>query len=145
MRRLRLFGHPLHPATVHFPIGLLIGATVVDALAVFGLDLGPKAANLLLILGLCAAAASVTTGFLDFLSIAKDPQVERTAISHFLCISVALGLYGVSLWLRNATESTALVLATSLAGAIVLLFAGFLGGQLVYRHGQGVESPRSRS
>lgn len=112
MRRLRFFGHPLHPATVHFPIGLLVGATVVDVLAVLGLDLGPKAANLLLILGLCAAAA--------------------------------LGLYGASLWLRNVTESTVLVLTTSLGGAFVLLFAGWLGGQLVYRHGQGVESPRSR-
>lgn len=144
MRRLRFFGHPLHPATVHFPIGLLVGATVVDVLAVLGLDLGPKAANLLLILGLCAAAASVATGFLDFLSLAEDPLVERTATFHFLSISAALGLYGASLWLRNVTESTVLVLTTSLGGAFVLLFAGWLGGQLVYRHGQGVESPRSR-
>lgn len=145
MRRLRLFGHPLHPATVHFPIGLLAGATVVDVLAALGLDVGPKAANLLLILGLCAAAASVATGFLDFLSLAKDPIVERAATFHLLAISTALGLYGASLWIRIETESTALVLLTSLGGAFVLLFAGWLGGQLVYHHGQGVESPRSRS
>lgn len=140
MRRLRLFGHPLHPATVHFPIGLLAGATVVDVLAAVGLDVDSKAANLLLTLGLLAASASVATGFLDFLVIAKDPLVERTAIFHFLCMSTALALYGVSLWLRHGTESTALVLATSLGGAFVLLFAGWLGGQLVYRYRQGVES-----
>lgn len=85
MRRLRLFGHPLHPATVHFPIGLLAGATVVDVL-------------------------------------------------------VALGLYAASLWFRHDTESAALVLATSLGGAAVLLLAGWFGGQLVYRYRQGVES-----
>jgi len=85
MRRLRLFGHPLHPATVHFPIGLLAGATVVDVLA-------------------------------------------------------ALGLYAASLWFRHDTESAALVLATSLGGAAVLLLAGWFGGQLVYRYRQGVES-----
>lgn len=140
MRRLRLFGHPLHPATVHFPIGLLAGATVVDVLVALGLEVGPEVASLLLILGLCAAAASVATGFLDFLAIAKDPSVERTAVLHLLCISVALGLYAASLWFRHDTESAALVLATSLGGAFVLLFAGWLGGQLVYRYRQGVES-----
>lgn len=145
MRRLRLFGHPLHPATVHFPIGLLVGATVADVLAILGLDIAPKAVNLLLILGLCAAAAGVTTGFLDFLALAKDPPVERTATFHVLGISVALGLYGASLWVRNLSDSPSLALVTSLAGAFVLLLAGWFGGQLVYRHGQGVEPPRSSS
>src|SRR6185295_14293809 len=27
---MRVFGHPLHPALVHFPIGLLLSASAVD-------------------------------------------------------------------------------------------------------------------
>src|SRR5690606_39772835 len=79
MRRLEFFGHPLHPATVHFPLGLLVGATAVDVLGWLWPAIDGDAARLMLILGLVAAAPTVATGFLDFLAIAREPAVERTA------------------------------------------------------------------
>lgn len=142
MRRLKFFGHPLHPATVHFPLGLLVGATAVDVLGWLWPAIDGDAARLMLILGLVAAAPTVATGFLDFLAIAREPAVERTAVYHLLSVSVALAFYGASLWLRQAAASGAIARWTSLGGALALLGAGWFGGQLVYRHGEGVEATR---
>lgn len=140
MKRLRLFGHPLHPVTVHLPIGLLLAATAFDLIgAVTQPALWADRATVVLIAGLLASVLTVTTGFLDYMAVSKRAEVERAATRHLVVAAAALSVYGVSLWLRLEGQAPIAVLVASVAGAAVLMAAGWLGGQLVYHHGEGVD------
>jgi uncharacterized membrane protein len=61
---------------------------------------------------------------------------------HMGAMALAATGYAIALYLRRdglaepASPSTA-SLAVSVAGALVLAFGGWLGGELVYRHGAG--------
>jgi uncharacterized membrane protein len=67
-----------------------------------------------------------------------------------LCVLIALGCYGAALLVRGGPDSprgSALVitLAIEALGLGLLLLGGYLGGELVYRHGVGRIEPHPRS
>lgn len=139
MKPLRLLGHPLHPVSVHLPIGLLLAASGLDLWA--QVDANPlcqSSAQWALIAGLLSASLAICTGFIDFLAISDEPGVERAAFVHLGLISAALSLYGGSLGWRLAREFALGPALLSLGGAVVLMAAGWFGGHLVYHHAQGI-------
>jgi uncharacterized membrane protein len=53
-----------------------------------------------------------------------------------------VALYAVNLWLRTTTPPGARTpIALSVVGVLLLAVAGWLGGELVFRHGVAVERP----
>ena len=148
MRRLRLLGHPLHPPLTHFPLALLLTAPVWDALALLGWADGTPwwtVARWVLGLGLLLAVPAAVSGLLDYAALPETSPAEGTARTHLLAAGSGIVLSAGSFLLRgysvgDAPEAVAWTVGLGLAGAVTLGVAGWLGGELVFRHGVGVRT-----
>lgn len=131
--------HPLHPALVHFPLGLLLGATLADLAALAGLWSEPRLAAVLIAAGLAGGVLAMAAGLYDFTRL--DEAVVPHALRHIAAVGLAWIGYAVALYLRRdafgGAETSTASAAASIASAAVLSLGGFLGGELVYRHGAG--------
>jgi uncharacterized membrane protein len=134
-----LAGHPLHPAVVPLPIGLLVGAVLSDVAHLLGGDrFFARASRWLLRGGIASGAAAAILGATDFATIrqARGP----IGWAHAGGNAAVLGLSIVSLLLRRGEHDrvpgSAMAL-TGLAGGL-LAVTGWLGGELVFRQRIGV-------
>ena len=136
--------HPIHPALVHFPLGLLLTATIADLAQLAGLWPEPRFTAWLMAAGLLAALPALGAGLYEFRRL-DEAQVPR-ALRHMSVVAIAWSGYAVALYLRRealtgtADPSTA-SLAVGLASAATLMVGGWLGGELVYRYGAGRIAP----
>jgi uncharacterized membrane protein len=136
--------HPIHPALVHFPLGLLLTATLADLAGLAAAWPEPRFAALLIALGLAAALPTMAAGLWDFRRL--DETQAPHALRHMGAVAVAWLGYGVALYLRRASllsgdEPSLASIAVSLSSAVALGFGGWLGGELVYRYGAGRITP----
>jgi uncharacterized membrane protein len=148
--RLRLFGHPLHPMSVHLPIGLLAASTLFDFLGLWSaVEQAWHFSLWCLGLGLAGGVAAVVTGLLDYATLPRGHRAETPATWHLSVMLAALAAYGVRALLSFAGDSpghyepahTFLAAGLSLVGVVLLGLGGWLGGQLVYRYGVGFTEP----
>ena len=133
--------HPLHPILVPLPIGLWIFSLVCDAVYAFvSSDIfWDRMAQWTMLGGIAGALLAAVPGFIDFLSL-TDSRVKRVALTHMLVNLTTVALYAVNLWLRTASPPGAgTAVALSVVGVLMLAVAGWLGGELVFRHGVAVE------
>jgi nitrite reductase/ring-hydroxylating ferredoxin subunit/uncharacterized membrane protein len=129
-------GHALHPLLTDVPIGTWTSATLLDLLG--GRDSRPAARRLIGV-GLLAAGPTAWTGWSDWAdSEPADDQVRRIGLVHAIANGTAAALYGVSLVARRRGAHTAGVLL-GLAGAGAVGAGGWLGGDLAYARGVGVD------
>jgi uncharacterized membrane protein len=136
---LRIAGHPVHPALVHFPIALWTAAVACDSASAAGLHVDPALGYWALVAGLALSALALLAGFVDYALLDVTPAVQRTANAHMIAMCVASSLFFVAAWLRGGpVPPGAASLACSIAGWLVLIAGGWLGGTLVYRHGVAV-------
>lgn len=138
---MRLLGHPLHPAIVHFPLGLLLSATFADLVWLAGLTDDTHIGAVLMAGGLAMGIVAMLAGMLDFAKL--EPAVVPHAIQHMSVIAAAWLGYAIALYLRRdalagAAELRTASVALSLASAFLLSLGGWLGGRLVYAFGAGV-------
>ena len=141
----RFMGHPIHPILVPLPIGLWIFSLVSDLVYRF-LSSDPiwdTMATYTMAGGIVGALAAALPGFIDFLSI-SDPAPRRTALIHMVLNLSLVVLYAINLWLRTTTTGSDMPFVLSVVGVILLGVTGWLGGELVFRHGVGVSNDRSR-
>jgi uncharacterized membrane protein len=136
----RLGTHPIHPMLVPFPIVCFIGAFVVDIMYVrTNVDGWAIASNWLLGVGLGFAALAAVAGLIDFLG---EPRVRGLgdAVKHMLANVTAVVLEAVNLVLRLGHREFIGSTGIYISGIVVLilLYSGWKGGELVYRHGVGV-------
>ena len=134
--------HPIHPMLVPFPIVCFIGAFVTDIFFAYGAGPGwAVASNWLLGFGLGMAALAALAGLTDFLN---DDQLRRskTAVKHMLANVTAVVVEAVNLLIRLTTPDTVLSIGIYLSGltVLILLYSGWLGGELVYVHRAGVHN-----
>jgi uncharacterized membrane protein len=141
---MKLFGHPIHTVLVAFPIGLLSTSVIFDWAGWFtGNDQLTAVAFYMLASGIAFGLAAALFGLFDWLGIRSATRAKAVGLWHGLGNGVVLVLFGASLWLRwqaggpEFASMTARYLA--LAGAALLLVTGWLGGELVYRLGIGVD------
>jgi uncharacterized membrane protein len=135
-----VFAHPIHPAVVHFPFGLLFTSTIVDLGYLAGLWPETHFAAWLMASGLVAAVVAVAAGIFDFRRL-TEAQVPY-AMRHMGAMAVAVVGYGVALYLRRESltapaEASGVSVGIAIASALVLAVGGYLGGELVYRYGAG--------
>lgn len=143
MRDLRstvsLKGHPVHPMLVPFPIALFIGALATDAAFLAdGASGWAAASKWLLGAGLVGALLAAAAGFTDF-AASKAIREFRDAWLHMFANLAAVAVEALNFALRLADEDAAasIGLALSAVAALLLLFSGWKGGELVFRHGVG--------
>lgn len=127
-------GHNLHPVLVAGPIGLWVGATLLDLTS--GRSSRP-AAQRLVGAGLLAAVPTALSGAADWseLGVAKRPK--RVGLVHAAANNVTLLVYAAS-WLARRRGDHARGRALALVGAGGLAVGGYLGGHLVSAQAVGV-------
>lgn len=137
-------GHPLHPMVVPIPIVLFVGALVSDVSFVVDGSAGwAEASRWLLGGGLVGALLAAVGGFIDFAANSAIRELRDAWLHLFANLTLVL-IEGVNLILRlpDRTVAGSFGLALSIAGVLVLLFSGWKGGELVFRHGVGQTGPR---
>jgi uncharacterized membrane protein len=129
----------LHPALSHFPIGFLIGATLLSVVNFTGwFAIGAEPIAILLGLGLGASLLSIGTGFYELLRLGDDSPAEKTLWIHVGLVATAITIFGVALVLE-LQDIREISLAVLVVGSLVLGLGGHYGGMLVYKYRVGLE------
>ena len=136
----RIATHPIHPMLIPFPITCLVGAFVTDLLFLAYGDSGfASASRWLLGYGIATALLAAAFGLIDFMG---DDRIRRLnhALQHMIANVAAVVVSIVNLAIRLDGDDNIRSLGLYLSGAVVLIliFSGWRGGDLVYRHAVGV-------
>lgn len=130
-------GHPLHPALVPFPFAFLLGAAASDIAGTWAGGAWPVVARYLSTAGIAAALVAAVPGIVDyFYTVPPNSSGRKRATKHGLANLTVVSLFAVA-WLTRAPGAQppgALPLLLEVAGAALLLYAGWLGGTLVTRN-----------
>ena len=139
-------GHPIHTMLIPFPIGLWVFSFVADLIYMWrGNPAWEQVAFYTLAGGCLGAALAAVFGLIDLLGV-KDNRIFRTGLMHAGCNVVSLLIFAASWYLRTTSGSqmigadSKIPFVLSLIGVAVLGVAGWLGGELVFRYGVGVET-----
>jgi uncharacterized membrane protein len=130
-------GHPLHPAIVTMPIGLLVSVAATDtAYWLLRDDFWARASFWLIVGGLVTGLVAAITGFMDFLKIGRVRK-HTAGWAHMYANVTALVMTAINLGLRLGDPRENVVftgLILSVIVATLLGISGWYGGELVYRH-----------
>ena len=133
-------GHPIHPMLIPFPIGLLVFSLVADVIfrAGWGGPVWNDVAYYTMLGGIVGALLAAVPGLIDY--TVTTGRARRVAQAHLVLNLLVVAVYVASAWLRTTgpIEAT-LPVWLSAVGAVVLGVSGWLGGDLVYVHGVGME------
>jgi uncharacterized membrane protein len=134
-------GHPIHPMLIVFPVGLLIFSLICDLISLRSAtpETWVTVAFYTMVGGFIGALAAAVPGVIDFLSL-SDSRIKKIAVLHMALNLIAVTLYAVNIWLRvdsGANRGTPLLL--SVVSVVILGVSGWLGAEMVHRHGVGVD------
>ncbi len=129
------FGHPLHPALTDLPTGAWSASFVMDLLSLGGNATIRRGADLTLNIGLVGAVASALSGLADWQE--TYGRERRVGLLHGLLNATAATLYTTSWLLRRRKRRGTAVFCSTLGYGLVLVSA-YLGGELVFGQGTGV-------
>jgi nitrite reductase/ring-hydroxylating ferredoxin subunit/uncharacterized membrane protein len=133
------FGHPLHPVITDIPITAWLLAAVFDvAWLISRSTWAANGAFVTVIAGLLSALGAVATGLTDWSDTYGAER--RVGLNHAIFNGLAFLLYLVSFILRLAAGpgDTVLAFLIGLLGLISVIYAAYLGGDMVYVKGTGV-------
>jgi len=137
-----IFGHPIHPMLVVFPIGFLVGALVTD-LAFWATSdrFWARASEWLLGAGIVMGALAAVAGLIEFVTISRVRSLAAGWV-HFLGNATAILLSVWNFLHRMDGDSGAAVvpfgIILSAVVVVIFLVTGWLGGELVFRHRIGM-------
>jgi uncharacterized membrane protein len=150
--KLKLFGHPIHPMLVAYPIAFYTSTLV--AFLLYGLTadafwvLVAIAANAA---GVLMAVVAAVPGFIDWLvGIPSGTAAKRTGLIHLSLNVAALVVFAITLFsfLRrwdDPQNATALLgILPSIVGVGLTVAAGFQGWKLIQDHHVGVKLSREQ-
>ena len=141
----KIAGHPLHPMLIPFPIVFFVSAFVTDLAFLNTGDRGwAMSSYWMLGDGVVTELLAALFGFIDFFGEQRVRAI-RAAWLHMLGNLAAVLLEAVNFYLR-ATQGpeNAVGPGVIISGVVVLLllFNGWMGWEMVYRHRVGIiEAP----
>jgi uncharacterized membrane protein len=134
--------HELHPSLIHFPLALLPLSIAADALGrVTGseslLELGRRTMPLAAASGLVAGVA----GLMAQTEVkAEGPAMDLLKTHRTLNLGL-VAIAGAMAVQRARTEKpSAAYIGLGLAGVAAMMYSAYLGGEMVYREGVGIEA-----
>ena len=140
---MRLFGHPIHPMLVHFPIALWSVATAAHVASAAGLtgsfDMIAKFANGG---GLVMATLAMVPGLLELRNILPQSEAMRVATRHMMMMATAWFCFLLAMMLSISTDPSAAKFgpaACAVVGFLLMGVGGWYGGRLVYEFGVAVK------
>lgn len=138
----KIFGHPIHPMLVPFPIAFWIGALITDIIYSRTADVQwTNFSQWLLFGGLVFGALAAVAGITDYFG---DRRVRSHAASAHGGINIVVFIIQIFNSFVHARDGWTSVVPTGLTLSIIavllLAVSGWLGGTLVYK--QGVGTPR---
>ncbi|RJQ77886.1 MAG: DUF2231 domain-containing protein [Desulfobacteraceae bacterium] len=151
--KIKIFGHPLHPMLVSFPIAFYT-ATLVAFItyAATGNIFWFRLAYTANAAGVVMALVAALPGFLDWLlGIPDKSQAKKHGLQHMLLNVSALAFFAINLWLYSGQwnaprPAAALSILLPAIGFVLTLMAGYFGWTLVQTHHSGVQfSPAEES
>jgi uncharacterized membrane protein len=126
---------------VPLPIGLWVFSLVADLVYRFGWggEVWDSVAFYTLAGGIAGALLAAIPGFIDLLSLPSG-KVKKVAVAHMAINLGAVVLFAVNFGLRlNATPGAGVPILLSVIGVGLISVSGWLGGEMVYVHGVGVQ------
>jgi uncharacterized membrane protein len=153
--KVKLFGHPIHPMLIVFPLGLLVTAVICDVLyLITRADIFPTVAYINIAGGMIGGLLAAVFGFWDWFAIPTGTRAKRIGLIHGIGNVVLVVLFLISWLIRrddpNFVPST-LALVFSFAAVLLGVITAWLGGELVYRldvavdRGAHLDAPSSLS
>lgn len=138
--------HPIHPMLIPFPIALWVFSVVADAIYLWRGNPVWKdwIAFYCLLGGIVGGVAAAVPGVIDWLSL-RNPEVVKIANWHARLNVVALLIFAASFYLRTSMGAALLdggyniAIGLSIVGVVLISISGWLGGELVFKHGVAVE------
>ncbi len=139
-------GHPIHPTLIPFPIGFFVGALVCDIISHWGdATFWPRAAVVMIGFGIVGALLAAVFGLIDYLTIPMSREGKSWATWHMILNLVTVAIFVVAFLVRWGDATATLGYVLTVAGVVVLMIAGYLGGHLAYHFGMGVAETKSVS
>jgi uncharacterized membrane protein len=141
--KIKIFGHPLHPILVAYPIAFYTSAFVSFVLfagnnSQFCYEFG-YVSN---IIGICSAALAALPGFIDWaVGIPAEIPAKSKGLKHMILNVVALSVFTANVVVQNKNYAEAnITIAIILTGIGLLctLFAGYIGGDLMQKEHVGI-------
>ncbi len=139
-----IYSHPLHPMLVTFPIAFFTGTLLSDLTYLWTADpFWARASFWLVSAGLVGGTLAAVAGMTDFLS---SPAIRNKIRSwgHFLAAITVLSFASANVVLRWDDYSAAIrpwgIFLSGLT-MVMLVFAGYLGGKLVFHELVGTYLP----
>jgi len=135
----RIGNHPIHPMLVSFPIGLWIFSLVTDIIYWWsGNGTWAVVTYYSIAGGIVGALLAAVPGFVDYFAM-KPSRVKDIALWHMFINVTAVILFSINLYLRTVAPDVTGPFILSIIGVLSILVSGWLGGQMVYVHGYGVD------
>ena len=142
MRRLKIFlngtwiGHPLHPMLTDIPIGAWTVTILLDLIGLlFGFPQLGLASSIAACIGVAGALAAAAAGLADWMDV--NPPEKAIGAAHATANVSATILFLVSFLMRWSRDWQlgwkAFVIA--LAGYLLIMIGGYLGGAMVFYKG----------
>lgn len=134
--------HELHPSLIHYPLALLpisIGADLLGRVTGSEelLDLGRRTMPLAAATGLIAGVA----GLMAQTEVkAEGAAMDRLKTHRTLNLGVVAIAGAMAMKRARSDKPSAAYLGLGLAGLAVMAYSAYLGGEMVYRDGVGVEA-----
>jgi uncharacterized membrane protein len=138
----QIAGHPIHPMLIPFPIAFLVATFVCDLIFWSTGDAGWAVASLWLLgAALVMAALAAVAGLTDFMGDSRIRNLD--AAWHHMIGNVVVVLLSLWNWWRRYDQGAEAVLPLGLLiSAVVvgiLLYTGWRGWEMVYKHRVAVE------
>jgi len=133
----QIAGHPIHPMLIPFPVAFLVATFVCDLIFwKTGNSAWSTASLYLLGAALIMAALAALAGLTDFLN---DTRIrDLSAAWHHMIGNVVAVLLSLWNWYRRYEQGDAAVLPSglliSLLVVLILLYTGWRGWEMVYKH-----------
>jgi len=145
--RARFLGHPVHPMLVVLPLGLLVTSPGLDVVHVATQEgRWAEMAFWTLVIGVAGGVVAAVFGVVDWLGVPRGTRAWSVGLYHGSANALVLALFAGSAVLRWPAPEAPPVLAVVLSFTALVLaaIAGWLGGELVYRLGVGVDARAHR-
>jgi uncharacterized membrane protein len=140
--KAKIFGHPIHPILIVFPLGLLATSVIFDIIYLLTNDAQlAVVAFYMIAAGIVGGAVAAIFGVIDWAAIPGGTRAKDVGTLHGIGNVVVMILFVISWLMRRdlpeAPQTTALVF--SFLGVVIAAFTGWLGGELVDRLAVGVD------